>query len=277
MSGVRQLGYTIGEEGLFRLGLRELWAYRELFYFFAWRDIKIRYKEAVLGVTWAVIQPLLMMAIVTIFFGRLLRVPSDGIPYPLFAYSGLLVWTFFAGAVNGATTSMVSSAPIIKKIYFPRIIIPISATLVSLFDWVMALGPFLLLTLAYGIAIRPVEWLAALTAGLVVAGLTATGIGSFFASMSVLFRDFRYVLPFSIQIGFFLTPVIFPPSIVPEKARLLLALNPMAGAIALTRTGLGAPSPSPTELTLSVGMALILCVGGTAVFRLTERHFADRS
>jgi lipopolysaccharide transport system permease protein len=269
--------YIVAEARPLGLGVKELWAYRELFYFFAWRDIKIRYKDALLGVAWAVIQPLLLMAIVTIFFGRLLRVPSDGVPYPLFAYSGLLLWAFFSGTVNTSAASMVTNAPIVKKVYFPRIIIPVSAALVSLFDWAMALPPFLLLTVTYGVPLRPLAWFGAVLAGLALAAIAAIGVGSFFASMSILYRDFRYILPFSIQVAFFLTPVIFPPSIVPERARFLLALNPMAGAITLTRVALGSPDPSAMEIAISFASALVLFIVGVSVFRATERHFADRS
>lgn len=258
------------------LGLRELWAYKELFYFFTWRDIKVKYKQTFLGFAWAVLQPFVMMVIFSVFFGAALKVPSDGIPYPLFSFSGLMLWNVFATGLSGAGNSMVSNANIIKKIYFPRLIIPMSAILVAVFDFFMAFLVYIGLSVYYGYGLSA-ELLYLLPLSLLLTVIATFGPGTLIAAMNVKYRDFRYLLPFLIQTLLFLTPVIYPISMLGDYpwATKVLALNPMYAPITLIRHAL-VDFPLDGDLVmLSAGSGLVLLVTGIFYFRKTEGYFAD--
>jgi lipopolysaccharide transport system permease protein len=267
--------YEIKPVGKLSLGLSELLEYRELFYFFTWRDIKIKYKQTAFGVLWAILQPFLMMIIFTFFFGRALGVPSDNIPYPLFVYSGLLLWNVFSSGLANASNSMVSNANIIKKIYFPRLIIPMSAILVALFDFLMAFAIYIGLLIYYQ---HPVDWTIVLylPLSILITVLTTFGLGTFIAALNVKYRDFRYVIPFMIQILLFVTPVIYPVSIIKYKwAQFLLTLNPMAGAIDLLRSTVTHVMINTQLVGTGLAVSIFLFVVGLFYFRKTEYYFAD--
>jgi lipopolysaccharide transport system permease protein len=255
-------------------GLGELWHYRELFYFFAWRDIKVKYKQTALGVAWAVLQPLLLTAVLTLFFGSRMQ-QEVGLPYALFAFSGLLLWNVFAAGLVSAGTSMVANAHIIQKVYFPRLVIPVSSVLVAFFDFLMGLPVLAVLLVWFGIAPRttaPFLLVAAVT--MAVAG--TLGAGCWLAALCVKYRDFRYVLPFLIQLLLFVTPVIYPVSYAREEwTRRMLALNPMSGPIGLFR-GMLSEQPIDWAVTgLSAASAIVLLALGVGYFRKTESYFAD--
>jgi lipopolysaccharide transport system permease protein len=256
------------------LNLRELWAYRELVYFFTWRDIKIRYKQTVLGAAWAVLQPLLAMLIFSIFFGRLAGMPSDDIPYPLFSYSGMVIWLFFANGVTNASNSMVESANTIKKVYFPRLAIPLGAILSGLVDFVLAFILLLGMMAYYGIwPTINVLWLPLL---LLLALVTALGVGLWFSAMNVLFRDVKYATPFVIQAWLFATPIAYPSSLVPEPWNIIYGLNPMAGVVDGFRWALlGVDSKPGPMLAVSAVVSVIIFISGTFFFRRMEKTFAD--
>src|SRR5262245_40336398 len=211
------------------LNLRELWAYRELLYFLTWRDVKVRYKQTLLGAAWAIIQPLFAMLIFTLFFGRLAGVPSDGIPYPLFAYAGLLPWTFFSNAVTSSGNSLVGSANLITKVYFPRMIIPGAAVAAGLIDLLVAFVILIVLMVYYQVGVT-IHILMA-PALVVLTTLLATGCGMWMSALNVKYRDIRYALPFAIQLWMFATPIIYPLSLIPSDYRWLLKLNPLSGII----------------------------------------------
>jgi lipopolysaccharide transport system permease protein len=254
---------------------RELWRYRELFYFFTWRDIKIKYKQTVLGFLWAILQPLLMMVIFTLFFGRALNIPSQNLPYPVYVFSGLLVWNMFSTGLTSASNSMVNNALIIKKIYFPRLIIPVSAILVALFDFLMAFVLFAGILLFYQ---QPVRWDALLWWPLaIVLGIVATmGLGTWLAALNVKYRDFRYVIPFLVQVMFFMTPVIYPVSMLPNVyLKYALACSPMLAVVEFFRYPLTGFSPDWNLLGISLTSGAVLLVIGVFYFKRTEDFFAD--
>lgn len=261
------------QRGWRTLDLKELWAYRELLWVLTARDVKVRYKQTVLGFAWAIIQPVMLMIVFSIFFGRLAGMPSDGIPYPIFVYAALLPWTFFANAVSTSGNSLVGSAQLVGKVYFPRLIIPLSSVGAGLVDFAISACVLLLLMAWYGIG-----WsLNLLMAPLLVAGVAfiALGVGTFLSALTVAYRDFRYVVPFMIQFWMFATPVVYPASLVPEGWRWLLYLNPMAGLIEGFRSAfLDRPFDVPA-LALSLGVALVLFLIGIAYFEKVERRFAD--
>jgi len=255
------------------LDLRDVWAHRELLYFLTWRDIKIRYKQTALGATWAIIQPLFPMIIFTLFFGRLAGIPSDGIPYSVFAYAGLLPWTYFANAVSSSSTSVVGSSNLITRVYFPRMIIPGSAVLAALVDFFIAFLLLAGLMLWYRLPIH----LSILMLPLLILLVTtlSLGVGMLFAGLTVKYRDIRYALPFAVQFWMFATPVIYPASMVPPKWRWALALNPLTGVIESFRSALfGRPFPAGALLASSL-VALGLLVYAAYSFRRMERSFAD--
>ena len=270
-----QVEYRIKPQKGISLNLSEIWQYRELFYFFTWRDIKVKYKQAILGSLWAILQPFLTMLIFT-FLGNMLNIPSDGIPYPIFAYSGLMLWTMFASSVSNAGNSMVSNANIIKKIYFPRLIIPMSAILVATFDFIMALIVYIGLLIYFKTDVSVIKMIMCLPASVLITIITSFGLGSFLAALNVKYRDFRYIIPFLVQSLMFLTPVIYPVSIIKYQwAKYLIALNPMSGAIDLARNAI-INKPLNIELFLiSVVSALVLFFIGLFYFRKTEAYFAD--
>lgn len=267
--------YEIKPVGKLTLGLKELWDFRELFYFFTWRDIKVKYKQTFLGVFWAILQPFLMMVVFSLFFGYALKVPSDNIPYPIFAFSGLMLWNIFSSGLSGASQSMVSNAGIIKKIYFPRLIIPMSSILIALFDFIMAFIVYIGMLIYYQLGISPLIVLY-LPISILISILATFGIGTFIAALNVKYRDFRYVIPFMIQFLFFLTPVIYPVSIIKyDWAQQLLALNPMVGAIGLLRSTIIGNEVNWQCVFISTASAVVMFLFGLFYFRKTEYYFAD--
>jgi lipopolysaccharide transport system permease protein len=254
--------------------LAELWRYRELAYFFAWRDVKVRYKQAALGAAWAVLQPLLTMVLFTLFFGRLARIPSDGIPYPLFSYSALLLWTYFAAVLGQGGQSLVANSNLITKVYFPRLALPASVALSGLLDFAIGMGFLVILMAYYGM--HP-GW-PLLLAPLFLVGLVLFTLGAsmFLASLSVRYRDMKYAAPFLIQMWLFLTPVIYPTSMLPQRLQPLMAINPLAGIVEGFRACLFSERlPDPVLTSISLTMSVAVFVFGLSYFRKTERAFAD--
>lgn len=254
---------------------RDLWSYRELFLFLAWRDILVRYKQAVIGVAWSVLRPLLTMVIFTIVFGKLAKLPSDGVPYPILVVAAMLPWHFFASAVSEGSNSLIQNANIISKVYFPRVIIPVSAVVVSLVDFLISF--VLLLALMVWYQFTPDWRFLCLPAFLILAVGVSIGPILWLAALNVQYRDFRYVVPFLIQLGLFISPVGFSSSIIPEQWRLIYSLNPMVGVIDAFRWSvLGGQTPLYVPgLALSLATAVLLLVSGIWYFRKTERSFAD--
>jgi lipopolysaccharide transport system permease protein len=253
----------------------ELWRYRELFYFFTWRDIKVKYKQTFLGILWAILQPLVMMVIFTYFFANALHVPAQKLPYPVFVFSGLLIWNTFASGLTNSANSMVSNALIIKKIYFPRLVIPVSAILVSLFDFCMAFGLFIILLLYFQ---QPVSWNAIWSWPLAVSigALATIGPGSFLAALTVKYRDFRYVIPFLVQLLFFISPVIYPVSMLKYPfLKYIVVASPLYAAIELFRFPLVGFNLDLEMIALSLSSCLLFLVLGLLYFRKTEDFFAD--
>jgi homopolymeric O-antigen transport system permease protein len=269
-----QLTIIEPKKGWVPIDLREIWDYRELLYFLTKRDIKVRYKQTVLGGLWAIIQPAFTMIVFTLFFGRLAKMPSDGIPYPIFVYAGLLPWTYFANAVAASGNSLVGSANLITKVYFPRIMVPASASLAGLLDFAVAVLVLVVLMVYYrflpGACILLFPFLVALTF------LCAVGVGLWLSALNVQYRDIRYVIPFLIQIWLFLSPVIYPVSLVKDKYQWLLALNPMGGVIHAYRASLLGHRPIDWSLlAVSALIILALFIGGLGYFKRMERTFAD--
>jgi lipopolysaccharide transport system permease protein len=256
------------------LNLRELWRYRELIYFLAWRDVKVRYKQTALGVAWAVLQPVLGMVIFSVFFGRLARMPSEGVPYPLFAYAGLLPWTYFANAAVNAGGSLVANTNLVSKVYFPRLVIPLAAVVVGLID--LAIGFLILIVLLLIFGTVPGPAVALLPLFIVLAVATALGVGVWLSALDVEYRDVRYAIPFLIQVWLFATPVVYPASLVPEKWRILFGLNPMAGVVEGFRWALLGTNDAPGPLVaVSALVAAVVLASGLMYFRRMERGFAD--
>lgn len=270
--------YEIRLRSNFRLGFREMWEYRELFYFFTWRDIQVKYKQTVLGFLWAVLQPVLMMVVFTVFFGRVFNSPSEGLSYPVFVLSGLILWGLFSNGLLTASNSMVTNANIIKKIYFPRMIIPFSAILGALFDFFMAMVVYTVVLLFFETKIDCLELLYCFPLALILSVMAALGPGLLLCALNVKYRDFRYVLPFVIQLLLFLTPVIYPTSLLKfTAARYILSINPMSAAIAFFRAPL-LPTPLDWEMIiLSLLSNLVFLLIGIIYFRKTETFFADQA
>ena len=253
---------------------RELWHYRELFYFLTWRDIKVRYKQTAFGAAWAVLQPFLTMVVFSLFFGRLAGIPSGDVPYPVFAFAALVPWTFFATAVALAGNSLVEQERILAKVYFPRLIVPSAAVLASLVDFAIAFVVLLLMMLAYGIV--PSAAILTLPLFVLLAAASALAVGLWLSALNVLYRDVRYVIPFLVQLWLFVSPVAYPSSLVPEPWDAVYGLNPMAGVIDGFRWALlGQAEPPGLMLAVSVASIAALLVGGLLYFRRMERSFAD--
>jgi len=277
-----RIEYTIHPQGQFSLNLRELWMYRELFFFFTWRDVKVKYKQTILGFLWAILQPLVLMTLFVIFFAKALQVPTDEVPAPIFYYSGLLFWNLFSSGLSGAGNSMISNANIIKKIYFPRLIIPLSSVLVALFDFLMALIIFVVLLLYYEFSDPsfrvdyPMLFIF-FPVALLMTVLTTFGVGTFLAALNVKYRDFRYIIPFLIQFLLFATPVIYPASVLKGTSwgEYLLAFNPMTGVMQVGRAAFTATGIEWSTLGISVSAMLFIILLGIYVFRKTEAYFAD--
>lgn len=256
------------------LDLRELWAYRELLYFFVWGDLKVRYKQTVIGAAWAIVQPFFIMIVFSLFFGRLARISSDGLPYPIFYYSALLPWMYFANALGQVTNTMVEHQGVITKVYFPRLILPFSAVLSGLVDFGIAFTLLVGMMLYYGIV---PSWHALLVPGvLLLAVLTALGVGLWLSALNALYRDVRYAVPFFVQFWMFASPVAYPSSLVPNQWRWLYGLNPMAGVIEGFRWALmGQGRPPDVLFAVSIAAVLFLIVGGIVYFRKIEGTIAD--
>jgi lipopolysaccharide transport system permease protein len=260
--------------GFVRLNLADVWAYRELLFFLVWRDVKVRYKQTALGATWAILQPVMTMVVFSVFFGGLAKVPSDGMPYPVFAFAALLPWQLFAHALGESANSLVGSQHLITKVYFPRLVIPISSVLAGLVDFAIAF--VVLLVLMWYYAITPGAAVVFLPFFMLLAIATALAVGLWLSSLNVKYRDVRYTLPFLTQIWMFVTPVAYPSSLVPGKWRTLYGLNPMAGVVEGFRWALLGKADAPGPLLgVSVLAVAILLIGGLIYFRRTERTFAD--
>ncbi len=259
--------------GWVALKLRELWEYRELLYFLIWRDIKVRYKQTALGAAWAIIQPLFTMVVFSIFFGSLAKVPSDGIPYPLFSYAALLPWTFFASGMSQSSNSLVGSAHLITKVYFPRLVVPLATVVSGVLDFAIAFVVLLGMIFYYGI--QPTSAVAWLPLFLLLALVTALGVGLWLSALNVQYRDIRYAVPFLTQFWLFATPVAYPSSLLSEPWRTLYGLNPMVGVVEGFRWALLGSRPPGPMLGVSALAALVLLVGGLYYFRHMEKTFAD--
>lgn len=252
----------------------ELWNYRELIYFFVWRDIKIRYKQTAIGAAWAVLQPFLAMLIFTLFFGKLAHIPSEGLPYPVFSYSGLLPWMYFAGALQTATNAIVENQRLVTKVYFPRLALPLSSVLSGLVDFGISFLMFAAMMIYYHM--RPSLTMLWLPAFLLLAVLTALGVGLWLSALNAIYRDVRYVLPFLVQFWMFASPVVYPASLMPAKWRWLYGLNPMTGVIEGFRWSLAGRGDPPGHLILvSSGVVLAILLGGVAYFQKMETTIAD--
>jgi lipopolysaccharide transport system permease protein len=257
------------------LRLGEVWDYRELLYFFMWRDVKIRYKQTAIGIVWVILQPLLTMGVFTVFFGRLAKLPSQGLPYPVFYFAALVPWMYFSYALQSATNVVVENQRVITKVYFPRLVLPFSAVLSGLVDFAIGFVVLVILTLAYGI--RPTIaalWLPLLV---LVAILTALGVGLWMSALNALYRDVRYVMPFVVQFWMFASPVAYPSALVPARWRWLYGLNPMAGVIDGFRWALtGHGQPPGLVMLASAAMVAVVLVGGLFFFQRMEGTVADR-
>ncbi len=256
------------------LHLREFWNYNELLYFLTWRDIKVRYKQTTLGAAWAIIQPFFTMVIFSIFFGYLAKVPSDEIPYPIFSYTGLLPWTFFANGVTQSANSLVMSANLLSKVYFPRLVIPISSVLSGVVDFVIAFVVLLGMMFYYGLSLTiAVLWLPFF---LLLALATALGAGIWLSALNVQYRDIRYIVPFLIQFWLFATPVVYPSSMLSEPWHTLYGFNPMVGVVEGFRWAMLGTGTAPGPMTIvSAVIAVMILIGGIFYFRYMENTFAD--
>jgi lipopolysaccharide transport system permease protein len=265
------------------LNLGDLWRYRELVYFMIWRDIKVRYKQTALGAAWAIIQPFFTMVVFTLFFGKLAKVPSDNVPYPIFSYTGLLPWGLFTKALSDAGRSMISNRSMITKIYFPRLVIPIASVLAGVVDFAIAILVLFGMMIYYNslpagnYRVAPTAAVWTLPLFLILALATALGVGLWLSALNVIYRDINYVLPFITQFWLFITPIAYPSSMIPEKWRLLYALNPMTGVVEGFRWALLGTETAPGPmLAVSSAIAVLVLVSGLFYFRRMERTFADQ-
>jgi lipopolysaccharide transport system permease protein len=261
-------------KGWVGLHLRELWAYHELLYFLVWRDVKVRYKQTALGASWAIIQPLFTMLVFTVFFGKLAKMPSDGLPYPVFSYAALVPWTFFANGLTQSADSLAGSANLLRKVYFPRLAIPVAAVLSGVVDFVIAFCVLLVMMTVYGV--HPtihVVWLPVL---LLLALTTSLGVGLWLSALNVEFRDVKYVVPFIVQFWMLATPIAYPSSLIHEPWHTWYGLNPMSGVVEGFRWALLGRTASPGSMVwVSALVSLSLLVGGAYFFRRMEKTFAD--
>lgn len=274
--------YLKPSRGLAAMKLADLWRYRELTYFLIWRDIKVRYKQTALGAAWAILQPFLTMVVFTIFFGRIGKMPSDNIPYPIFSFTGLLPWTLFSKAISDAGRSMVANRSMITKVYFPRLVIPLSSVLSGVVDFAIAFVVLIGMVIYYntapnsGYSITITPAVLTLPLFLLLALVTSLGVGLWLSALNVNYRDVNYVLPFLTQIWLFLTPIVYPSSALSDKWQLVYALNPMAGVVNGFRWALlGTASNFSITIIISTSVAILLLVSGMIYFRQMERTFAD--
>jgi lipopolysaccharide transport system permease protein len=259
--------------GWMPIDLKELWEYRELVYTFALRDIKVRYKQTALGAAWAVIQPFMMMVVFTIFFGKLAKIPSEGIPYPLFSYAALLPWTLFSEGITRSTNSMITNANIMTKVYFPRLVMPISGILSPLIDFMIAFVILIAMMLYYGfVPTINIIWLPIF---ILLALMTSLGVGLWLSAFNVQYRDFQYTLPFLIQLWLFASPVVYPSTLLPESYRWIYGLNPMAGVIEGFRWALLGTNPPSTMIAFSFVIVMVLLISGAYYFKRMEKTYAD--
>jgi lipopolysaccharide transport system permease protein len=259
----------------FFFNFRELWQYHELFYFFAWRDVKVKYKQTVLGFLWVVLQPLLMIAVFTFLFSKALKHPESTIDYPVFAFSGLILWNVFSASVINGGNSMVANAQVIKKIYFPRLIIPLSSIIVAFVDFFVSFPVFIVFLILYKTPVNILQIVTCWPLAMLLTILAAIGLGSWLSALTVKYRDFRFIVPFVIQVAFFLTPIIYPVSTIRFPwLNYVLAVNPMYGAISLFRMPLMVEA-DPVLITISFLSAVIFALVGVIYFKKTELYFAD--
>lgn len=255
------------------LGLRELWGAKELLYFLTWRDVKVRYKQTALGAGWAILQPVLTMVVFTLFFGRLAKVPSDGLPYPIFSFVALLPWTYFAQSLTQSSNSLVGSANLLRKIYFPRLVIPLSSVLSGLVDFATAFLVLVAMMVYYRVSVS--LSILMVPVFLALATVTALGVGLWLSALNVKYRDVRYTIPFLTQIWLFATPVAYPSSMLGEPWRSLFGLNPMAGVVEGFRWAILGSAPPSLMIWISVAVSGVLLFSGLRYFRKVERSFAD--
>lgn len=256
------------------LGLKKLWEYRELLYFLTWRDLKVRYKQTILGGAWAVLQPFLTMVVFSIFFGKLAQMPSDGVPYPIFSFSALVPWTLFSNGLSHSSTSLVGNANLLRKVYFPRIVIPISGVMAGLVDFLIAMVVLILMMFYYGKTLTP--RILVLPPLIILTMLCSLGVGFWLSALNVRFRDVRYIIPFLIQIWLFATPIVYPSSLLGEPMRTLYGLNPMAGVVEGFRWALlGTDTQFGPMIFVSVIAVVIVLISGLYYFRRMEHVFAD--
>jgi lipopolysaccharide transport system permease protein len=255
------------------INFKELWAYRELLYFLIWRDVKVRYKQTLLGVAWVVLQPLMTMLITTIFFGKLVRVPSDNLPYALFVFAGLLIWSFFSRAITQSGSSLVGSANLITKVYFPRLMIPTATVLSGLVDFAVSFLLLIGLMIYYGVTLSAHLLMFPLLLMLTV--MLALGAGLWLAALNVKYRDVAAIIPFIVQVGMFATPIYYPSNLIPEKWRWLIKLNPLTGVIENLRASLFNRPFDWQSLMIAIALAVVLLVSSAYVFRRMEKSFAD--
>lgn len=257
------------------LDLAELWKYRELFYILSWRDLKVRYKQTILGVLWALLQPLVNMIIFTIFFGNFAGIPSDGLPYPVFVLLGLTFWGFFSNSLSKAGNSFIENEQLVKKVYFPREILTFSSIVTSFVDFLISLVMLLVVIMYYGLSVN-LLFFALITLGVIITALSSAGFGLFLASVNIKYRDVRYIIPFFLQLLIFISPVIYPLTIVRSSFQYILSLNPMTGVIDSLRSSLISGSIAhPDMLVISIVTAVLSFLLGLVYFRRTERYFAD--
>jgi len=260
-------------QGWVPIDFQALWSYRELLYFLTWREIKVRYKQTVLGFLWAIIQPLMMMIVFTLFFGTLAKVPSEGIPYPLFNYAALLPWTLFAEGITRSSLSMVRDVNLVQKIYFPRLVMPAAGILSPLVDFCIAFTILIGMMFYYGYA--PTVNLLWLPAFILLALLTSLGVGLWLSAINVKYRDVRYAIPFLVQLWLFASPVVYASSLLPERFQALYGLNPMAGVIEGFRWALLGTEPPGSLIAVSVAIVVVVLISGAFYFRRMEKTFAD--
>lgn len=261
-------------KGLVPLELRELWEYRDLLYLFVWRDIKVRYKQTLVGTSWAIIQPFIAMIVLSLFFGKLAKMPSEGTPYPIFAYSALVPWTYLVNVLSQSSNSVVSNRAVVTRVYFPRLIIPMTTVMTGLMDFCIAFAMLLVMMLFYGI--WPTAAIFTLPFFLLLGIVTALGLGLWLAALNVKYRDIGFTLPFLTQVWFFVTPIAYPSSLVPERWQAIYGLNPMAGVVEGFRWALLGKTEAPGMILAgSVLVAACLLIGGLYFFRHKEDTFAD--
>ncbi len=267
--------YIAPTSGWVSLQLRSVWQYREVLYFLIWRDLKVRYKQTLLGASWAIIQPVVTMIVFSVFFGNLAKMPSDGIPYPIFSFAALLPWQFFANSLTKAANSLVGNANLIQKVYFPRLVVPLSGVVGSFPDFVLAFLVLVVLMLYYGIfpTLASLAWLPFF---LLLATITSLGFGLWLAALNAQYRDVRYIVPFLVQVWLFATPVVYPASLLTEPWRTLYGLNPMVGVVEGFRWALlGSGNPPGPMVALSTLVAVGVLISGAFYFRRVERTLAD--